>query len=113
MIDIDHDRRHDQRISLVRPCKVYEPRSGRYVPGSTCNVSSTGMLLRVFRPLSVEPGDRVYIGVSQRRQQGVMRSDEMIEATVVRKEVSGGTEATVAVRIDDAGQLNLPLRAAA
>jgi hypothetical protein len=114
MLDIDHDRRTDPRISLTRPCKVFEARSRKYVAGMTCNVSTDGMLVRLSRPLGAEPGDLVYVAVARRRQCGLMRSADMLEARVVRSVGIGGGESVVAVVFTDAGQeTSLPVRRAA
>jgi c-di-GMP-binding flagellar brake protein YcgR len=84
MIELDHDRRESPRIALSRPCKVFNPRSGKYASGSTCDISAGGMLLRLDRPLAVEAGDRLYVGIAQKRRQTLLKSAEMIEAEVVR-----------------------------
>ena len=104
MIDIDHDRRESPRIALSRPCKVFNPRSGKYVGGSTCDVSSGGMLLRLDRPLAVEMGDRVYVGVAQKRRQALLRGDDMVETTVVRKLTTEAGEMLAGVRYADPGR---------
>ena len=114
MLDIDHDRRADIRISLTRPCKVFEARSCKYVAGMTCNVSPEGMLLRLSRPLAAERGDLVYVAVAQKRQRGLLRSADMIEARVVRSLGIGGGETVVALAFTDPAQeTNLPIRRAA
>lgn len=117
MIEIDHDRRQSPRITLRRPCKVFNPRSGRYASGSTCDVSTGGMLLRLERAIHVDVGDRLYVGVAQKRRQALLRSSEMIEAEVVRMLAGapgapGGT--MVALRFTDPAQeILLPFRNAA
>ncbi len=45
------ERRRGLRIRQCRPIKVYEPRTARYFPGRTADISATG--LRVKLPLSV------------------------------------------------------------
>jgi hypothetical protein len=120
MIEIDHDRRQSPRIALRRPCKVFNPRSGRYASGSTCDVSTGGMLLRLDQPVHIEVGDRLYVGVAQKRRQALLRSSEMIEAEVVRMLAGApGTPgapagAMVALRFTDPAQeILLPIRQAA
>jgi hypothetical protein len=114
MIDIECDRRSSPRIALSRPCKVFEPRSQKYVAGRTCNLSEGGMLIRLDRRLNVEPGDHVYLGVAQKRRQQLIRSADMIEATVVRALGIGGGEFTLALRFNaPAQELHLPFRRAA
>ena len=84
MICIDHERRESDRIPLTRPCKVYNPRSQKYATGSTCNLSGGGVMLRLDRALAVEVGDRLYLGLAPKRRHRLIRSDEMIEAVVLR-----------------------------
>jgi hypothetical protein len=114
MIDIECDRRRSPRLALSRPCKVFEPRSQKYVAGRTCNVSDGGMLVRLDRRLNVEPGDHVYLGVAEKRRQPLLRSSEMVEATVVRAMGIGGGEFTLALQLRaTAADLSLPIRRAA
>jgi hypothetical protein len=114
MIDIDHERRDGPRIALSRPCKVYEPRSLKYVAGTTCDVGSGGMLLRLSRRLDVQPDDHVYVGVAQKRRHAILRSDEMIEAKVVRTLPLTSGEVALAVRFTEpAPDVALPLPLAA
>ena len=114
MISIDHDRRTERRISLSRPCKVCCPRSLTYVSGSTCDVSAGGMLLRLPRPVNFEPGDRLFVGVAQKRRQTLLHSADMIETEVVRAMLTTGGETYLAVTLTDPTQGILPqLRRAA
>jgi c-di-GMP-binding flagellar brake protein YcgR len=114
MIEIDFDRRQSPRVALRRPCKVFNPRSGRYGSGSTCDVSTGGMLLRLERPLNIEIGDRLYVGVAQKRRQTLLRSSEMIEAEVVRALTSATGETLLGIRFTRPGQeILLPFRNAA
>ncbi|MDY7107496.1 MAG: PilZ domain-containing protein [Planctomycetota bacterium] len=114
MIEIDFDRRQSPRVALRRPCKVFNPRSGRYVSGSTCDVSTGGMLIRLERPLNVEIGDRLYLGVAQKRRQALLRSTEMIEAEVVRSLTGATGEMLLGIRLTRPGQkILLPFRQAA
>lgn len=99
MLQIDHERRSSERILLSRPCKVFEPRSGKYTPATTCNVSRTGMMLRLHRPLELEAGDRLYIGVPPRSNPAWVRSSEMQEALVARALPVSSGERVVAVQL--------------
>ena len=114
MLDLDHDRRREPRVSLTRPCKVFESRSRKYSAGTTCNVSHDGMLVRLARPASVEPGDLVYVAVARKRQCPLLRSADMLEARVVRAVWIGSGECTVAVALTDPWQeAHLPVPRAA
>jgi len=95
---IDDDRRTEPRLAVTRPCKVQEPVSGRYVPGTTCNVSAGGMLMRLSRSVPLEPGSRLLVGVATRRRQAVIGREELLEGVVTRAMVSPGGETMVAIR---------------
>ena len=95
---MEDDRRSEPRLPVTRPCKVYEPRTGKYVPGTTCNVSSGGLLLRLSRSLPVEPGSRLLVGVAARRRQAIIARDELLEGVVTRTMASPSGETMVAIR---------------
>jgi hypothetical protein len=63
---------------------MYVPRIGRYLSGSTWNLSSGGALLQLDMPAAIEPGDHLFIGVALKRRQPIFCSTEMMEAGVVR-----------------------------
>jgi hypothetical protein len=98
LLDLDHDRRSEPRVSLTRPCKLFDPRARSYISGTTCNLSCDGMLLRLHRTSNLHVGDRVYVGISRKRQQVLLVSSEMLEAVVVRVLRPGMGEMLVAVR---------------
>jgi hypothetical protein len=102
MLDIHDERRRGERIVTRRPCKIYDPRTRKYVAGSTCNVAPGGMLLLVDRSLALRPGDRVYVGVPPRRH-ALLRSEELVEAGVVRVVERPAGETMFAVRLESAG----------
>lgn len=99
MLDIHDERRRGDRIAMRRPCKIYDPRTRKYVAGSTCNVAPGGMLLLVDRTLELHPGDRVYIGVAPRRH-ALLRSEELVEAEVVRVPPRSAGETMFAVSVE-------------
>ena len=114
LIESDHDRRDTPRISLTRPCKLYEPRSCKYIAGSTCNIGPGGMLLRLDRAIALEEDDSVYVAVAQKRRQRLLRSEDMIEAKVTRTVAITSGETAVAVRFTNPSQvIDLPVRIAA
>ncbi len=111
MLRIDHDRRGEERVSLVRPCKVFNQKSGKYTAGTTCDVAAGGLLVRLGSQLNAEVGDRLFVGVAQKRKQALLRSREMIESEVVRRLPSEGGETLLALRYcrpsqGSVGQLN-------
>ncbi len=80
----DCERRAQPRETAARPCKLYVPRVGRYLPGSTSNLSSGGVLLRLEQSAGVAPGDSVFLGIAMKRHHVILVANEMIEARIVR-----------------------------
>jgi hypothetical protein len=110
MLTIDHERREGVRISLTRPCKVFEPRSSKYIAGSTCNASPSGLLLRLHRSMALEVGDRLYVAIPPRRRSVLLRSAEMIEVEVVRTlPITSGETAIAVTFVDPAQETYLPV----
>ena len=114
MLAIDRERRDWHRIPLTRPCKVYNPRTGKYIAGTTRDLSGGGLMMHLVRRPDAEPGDRLYVAVAQKRRQPLIRAEEMIEAEVVRSLSSTSGETGVALRFVHAPQdLLQPARRAA
>jgi hypothetical protein len=102
---VDRERRTHARVNLERPCKLYLPHVGRYVAGSTWNLSAGGVLLQLGLPAGVAPGDRMYVGIALKRRQAVLTAGEMIEAEVIRVDRATGDRVEVAARfIEDAAE---------
>ncbi len=78
------DRRVTERVNLARPCKVYDPASGRYLSGTMWNISDGGAYLELHRRIELRPEQRLCIGVAMKRRQTLLRSTEMLWAEVVR-----------------------------
>ena len=114
MLTIDHERRDWHRISLSRPCKVFNPRTGKYIAGTTRDLSGGGLLLNLQRRPDAEPGDRLYVAVAQKRRQPLISADEMIESKVVRTLSLTSGETGLALRFAHVPQDILqPMRRAA
>lgn len=84
MMRLHEERRAQPRVDLHRPCKVYEPRLGRYFPATTSNLSAGGMAIDLPRCLPLQPGDELLVGVAQKRRQMLLRTHEMIRVRVAR-----------------------------
>jgi hypothetical protein len=108
----DLERRRHERLPLVRPCKLYEPRSRKYIPALTEDLSRSGVLLHVPRILELVPGDLIYVGVALKRRQAVIPGDEMLPARVIRRLQSTSGQTIIAAEFE-AGAAALPLAAAA
>jgi hypothetical protein len=81
---VDGDRRRHVRVTVNQPCKVHDPRSGKYVGGQTQDMSGGGLLVELPRLVSLKPGDEVHVGVALKRRQALLRCNEMIKAYVTR-----------------------------
>jgi len=92
------ERREQDRLSLSRPVKIFDPKANRYIPGCTTNVSQSGALLNIPQPLLIKPGDTVYVGIALKRREGLLLSNEMIEAQVVRCLATEDDQTHLAVR---------------
>jgi hypothetical protein len=92
MITIEHqpelhmegDRRRHQRLNIQRPVKLFDPNSGKYHLGSTCDLSVSGVLIELTHAIGVRPGDEILLGIAQKRRQPLLRHDDMVRAKVVR-----------------------------
>jgi hypothetical protein len=93
-----HEKRAATRQDIVRPCKVFDPRRGRYVSGITCNLSTDGALLLLDELVTLERGDRLYVGIAMKRRQALLLSNEMIESDVMRAAALEAGVTRVAVR---------------
>lgn len=80
----DTERRRDHRFSLQRRVKVMCPTTGRCYAGQTEDCSAGGARLTLDEPWQVTPGQRLRVGIDWSGRQGLLRSETMPEATVVR-----------------------------
>src|SRR5690554_3451248 len=64
------ERRDTNRLEIIRPCKVYVPRMEKYLAGTTWNISEGGALLQLNRPVVLERGQRVFVGIAAKRRDG-------------------------------------------
>ncbi len=91
------ERRAHPRAEVARPCKVYDARAGRYLAGSSLNLSEGGALLDVERGGGLERGDRVGVGFGG-PGHGVLSCRHMLGATVLRVGITAAGRRRVAVR---------------
>ncbi len=95
---VDQERRAYERVSLDHPCKLYLPSVGKYVSGSTRNLSAGGVLLQLDLPAGISAGDRLYVGIALERSQVVLVAGEMFKAEVVRVDQTTDDHVAVAAR---------------
>ncbi len=92
-----HDRRKFERLSVNRGVKLRCELTGRYLTGQTVDLSAGGAMIEVAHPSLLVPGQRVRF--ASEPAQPVIRSDDMLEATVVRC-LGIGRRQRVAVQFD-------------
>ena len=97
----DTDRRSHERTNLAQPCKLFDPKSGKYIPGTVWNLSDGGAYLEVSRRIRAEEGDSFYLGIAAKRRQGLLQRDEMFLARVVRSQESAEGRSTLGVQFTD------------
>ena len=83
------ERRHNERLRMVRPAKLYDPRGRKYRPGCTHNVSSDGALVEIMGGEYLMPGDLIELAIQWPHETPLAMRDRMVNATVVR---TGRTE---------------------
>ncbi len=74
-----------------------EQTAGKYIPGTTHDVSDGGALLMLDHPRLLTTGQKVQIGIFNDPARGMLIAEEFVEATIVRSLGHGETQ-HVAVR---------------
>jgi hypothetical protein len=86
---VPSERRRGLRIHQNRPLKVFEPTTGRYFGGQTCDISSTGLRIELPASMPVREGHMVTIHVGlDGKGQALANRRTMIPARVVWMERS-------------------------
>lgn len=101
MLELNHNRRAHPRFRVLRPCKIYDVRSGKYHAADTRDISRGGMLLDLPRSIGVTVDDELLIGIADKRRQPLLRTSEMVRAKVVRVVGTPRDTRAVAVRFVD------------
>jgi c-di-GMP-binding flagellar brake protein YcgR len=92
------ERRRDPRIPVSHLVKLKcEQTAGKYIPGSTHDVSDGGAMLVLDHPRLLTTGQKVQIGIAKDPTRGMLASEDFVEATIVRSLGHGETQ-HVAVR---------------
>lgn len=79
-----NERRKNDRIPMIRPAKMYDPRARRYRPGCTHNVSVEGALVEIRGGEYLSPGDCIEVCIDWPAEARVMPRSQMMPVTVVR-----------------------------
>lgn len=92
------DRRRWDRLDSTRPCKVFLPRSQRFAPGRTCNISRGGALVTIESPggRPLAPGDPIDISIVFGRAPLILAA-QMLRGRVLRTECFDADRQLVAV----------------
>lgn len=92
------ERRRDPRIPANHPVKLKcEQTAGKYIPGTTQDVSDGGAMLTLQHPRLLTTGQKVQIGIVSSPMRGMLMTEDFVEATIVRSLGHGDTQ-HVAVR---------------
>ncbi len=94
------ERRQYPRIPLERPCKIHDPRTGKYHSGVTRDLSTHGLLIELPHLTSLQVGDRIHVGIAMKRRQALLQAANMINATVVRVMLTTDDRALLGVKFD-------------
>ena len=98
---METDRRAHERINLARPCKVFDPKSGKYVLGTVWNLSDGGALVEMTRPVVAQTGEPLFLGIALKRRQGFILGDQMLPTSVVRSLKTDEGRTTIAMQFAD------------
>jgi c-di-GMP-binding flagellar brake protein YcgR len=102
MLRIEGDRREHPRVAVQRPCKMFDPRTRRYLPGVTRDVSAGGVAIDVPRLVDLNPGDMLHVGVATKRRDQLLSATQMLKATVIRANATVDDHTNLAVRFENA-----------
>ncbi|MCK4873717.1 MAG: PilZ domain-containing protein [Phycisphaerales bacterium] len=78
------DRRGTERMDLVRPAKILNCRSRKFIAAETCNLSQSGVLVKIDRSHPVSHGDELEVAIDWGRSPGLLGSEELVTGRVVR-----------------------------
>ncbi|MCZ6835983.1 MAG: PilZ domain-containing protein [Planctomycetota bacterium] len=101
------DRRRHPRNELERPCRIADPRTGKFLHGTTCNYSRSGVLIRIHRSCAFTLGETLSIGIAFDERQGFMQARDMMEAKIIRALGTPNGETMVALEYT---QAQIPLQ---
>jgi len=80
----ESDRRRGLRIQQLRPIKIYEPTSNRFVGGQTLDISATGLRIELPASTPVREGSPVHIHVGLNQHgQSLANRRQMMQARIV------------------------------
>lgn len=93
------ERRRKPRVAMQYPAKIWCVDTGRFLAGSTQDLSAQGLLVQVDHASLLIPGQRVRVGIAWSSHDMLLSRSQMLPGVVVRSLGHGGTQ-TVAVCFD-------------
>jgi len=98
------DRRKHPRRPLERPAKLFMPKSGRFLAGSTRNLSVGGVLVVAEADARMEPGDAIHMTVAF-GERFIVPMSELVPGTIVRVDPCDDPSCvTLAIAYDSASE---------
>jgi hypothetical protein len=82
------ERRRGLRIKQTRPVKLYDPRTSRYFPGQTADISASGLRLNLPLSSPIIPGNTLSLHIASNSSFASKR--QMIEAKVIWMQRNNG-----------------------
>ena len=64
------------------PCKLYQPRAGKFIAGATVNLSGSGVLIDISRTAFFEAGERLRVGIPEDAGAAVLSAADLRDAHV-------------------------------
>jgi c-di-GMP-binding flagellar brake protein YcgR len=87
------ERRRDPRIPAEHPVKIKcDQSAGRYIAGTTHNVSDGGAMLKLEHPRLLTTGQKLQVGIVHNPARGMLLTEDFVEATIVRSLGHGDTQ---------------------
>ncbi|QNN22233.1 PilZ domain-containing protein [Planctomycetales bacterium ZRK34] len=84
------ERRREPRMQANCSVKIFDPASRRYAAGVTRNVSTTGALIELHRPISIPTGEAVGVVIDYTNCAGAINQGDFSAATIARREFGAG-----------------------
>ncbi len=78
-----HERRRRPRLRVSKSVKLYDPLSGRYFSGHTCDVSESGLRLELPAKLPAIAGQSACVYVSDNVGRGFIQHTQMLPVRYV------------------------------
>lgn len=99
MANHTRERRRHERRDVIKPCKIYDPASRRFGPGTTQDLSAGGarVVVQWLRPLSVGDAVDVVVGWSSKP---LIPADAMARGRVARVDAVYGEVQVIAVEFE-------------